>query len=147
MEGSGDDKAVAEAKDWLPRVIICETKKGTGWQSADLVPPEKSRAMVREATAAAAEKRERAFPSRAENKVENVEGVPRQERAALLHSPRPRRYLLGVVPRSPALPPVSTRSSLAKSFTPGVSLRIRATSSFWAALFTSPVTVTTPLLT
>ena len=50
---SGDDKAFAEAKDWLPRVIICETKKGTGWQSADLVPPEKSRAMVREATAAA----------------------------------------------------------------------------------------------
>lgn len=50
---SGDDKTVAEAKAWLPKVRTCETKKGTGWQNADLVPPEKSRAMIRETAMAA----------------------------------------------------------------------------------------------
>lgn len=50
---SGDDKTVAEAKAWLPKVLTCETKKGTGPQSADIVPVDKARALIRETTAAA----------------------------------------------------------------------------------------------
>ena len=47
---SGDDKTVAEARAWLPRVVVCETKKGTGPQSADLVPVEQSRQLIRQKT-------------------------------------------------------------------------------------------------
>ena len=34
---SGDDKTVAEARAWIPGVVTCETKRGTGPQSAELV--------------------------------------------------------------------------------------------------------------
>jgi D-aminopeptidase len=37
---SGDDKVCAEAREWIPGVVTCETKKGTGPQSAELVPLE-----------------------------------------------------------------------------------------------------------
>lgn len=50
---SGDDKTVAEAKAWLPQVYVCRTKKGTGWQSAALVPVEQARKLIRETTEAA----------------------------------------------------------------------------------------------
>jgi D-amino peptidase len=50
---SGDDKTAAEAKEWLPQVVTCETKKGTGWQSADLVPVEASHRLIRKRTAEA----------------------------------------------------------------------------------------------
>jgi D-amino peptidase len=50
---SGDDKTVAEAKAWLPEVVVCCTKKGTGWQSAELEPLEQSRKLIRQKTEAA----------------------------------------------------------------------------------------------
>lgn len=50
---SGDDKTVAEARAWLPQAAVCETKKGTGRQSADLVPVEQARLLIRQKTAEA----------------------------------------------------------------------------------------------
>ncbi|MEI7807559.1 MAG: M55 family metallopeptidase [Verrucomicrobiota bacterium] len=50
---SGDDKTVAEAKAWLPQVYVSGTKQGTGWQSADLVPVEQARKLIRQTTEAA----------------------------------------------------------------------------------------------
>ncbi len=47
---TGDDKTVAEARAWLPRVVVCETKRGTGWQSAELVPIEEARGLIRRRT-------------------------------------------------------------------------------------------------
>jgi D-amino peptidase len=35
---SGDDKACAEAEDWIPGVVTCQVKTGTGTQSADVLP-------------------------------------------------------------------------------------------------------------
>ena len=43
---SGDDKTVAEARAWVPGVITCETKKGTGPQSAERVPAEESHRQI-----------------------------------------------------------------------------------------------------
>jgi D-amino peptidase len=54
---TGDDKTVAEAQAWLPQVTVCETKKGTGWQSADLVPLEQARLALRRKTAASLTRR------------------------------------------------------------------------------------------
>jgi D-amino peptidase len=50
---SGDDKTVAEARAWLPQAAVCETKKGTGRQSADLVPVEQAHLLIRQKTAEA----------------------------------------------------------------------------------------------
>jgi D-amino peptidase len=54
---SGDDKACAEARAWIPGVVTCQTKKGTGWQSADLLPVEESRRLITEKTKEALAKR------------------------------------------------------------------------------------------
>lgn len=54
---SGDDKACAEAREWIPGVITCETKKGTGPQSAELVPLEAAHRLIREKTVQALRKR------------------------------------------------------------------------------------------
>lgn len=43
---SGDDKTCAEAKAWIPGVVACQTKTGTGWQSADVLPEAESRARI-----------------------------------------------------------------------------------------------------
>jgi len=43
---SGDAQTVAEARAWLPGVVVCEVKKGTGPQSAELVPLEAARALI-----------------------------------------------------------------------------------------------------
>ena len=43
---SGDAQTVAEARTWLPSVAVCEVKKGTGPQSAELVPLEAARALI-----------------------------------------------------------------------------------------------------
>ena len=48
---SGDDKCCAEARSWLPGVVTCQTKVGTGPQSADLVPLEESRRLITQKTA------------------------------------------------------------------------------------------------
>ncbi len=44
---SGCDKVAAEASDWIPGVVTCQTKKSTGVQSADLVPVEEARRLIR----------------------------------------------------------------------------------------------------
>jgi D-amino peptidase len=54
---SGDDKVAAEARAWLPQVVTCETKKGTSWQSAALVPVEESRTAIRKKAEAAVRQR------------------------------------------------------------------------------------------
>ena len=54
---SGDDKVCAEAREWIPGVVTCETKKGTGPQSAELVPLEAARRLIREKTEQALRKR------------------------------------------------------------------------------------------
>jgi len=48
---SGDDKCCAEARSWLPGVVTCQTKVGTGPQSAELVPLEKARRLITQKTA------------------------------------------------------------------------------------------------
>jgi D-amino peptidase len=59
---SGDDKTCAEAKAWLPQVVTCETKKGTSWQSAALVPVDEARKDVRLKSAAAVRQRKEIPP-------------------------------------------------------------------------------------
>ena len=59
---SGDDKACEEARSWIPGVVTCETKTGTGPQSADLVPVEESRRRITQATKEALTKRHEIRP-------------------------------------------------------------------------------------
>jgi D-amino peptidase len=55
---SGCDKTLAEARAWLPGGVgLCETKKSTGRQSADLVPVETARRAIRRAAADAVGRR------------------------------------------------------------------------------------------
>ena len=44
---SGCDKVVAEAREWIPGVVTCQTKKSTGVQTAELVPVEEARRLLR----------------------------------------------------------------------------------------------------
>jgi D-amino peptidase len=59
---SGDDKACAEARDWLAGVVTCQTKKGTGPQSADLVPVEEARRLITQKTKEALARRQEIRP-------------------------------------------------------------------------------------
>lgn len=59
---SGDDKTCAEAQAWIPGVVTCQTKKGTGPQSADLVPVEESRRLITQKTREALAKRHEIRP-------------------------------------------------------------------------------------
>jgi D-amino peptidase len=59
---SGDDKCCAEARSWLPGVVTCQTKVGTGPQSADLVPLEESRRLITQKTKEALAKRNEIRP-------------------------------------------------------------------------------------
>lgn len=61
---SGDDKTCAEAKAWIPGVVTCQTKKGTGPQGADPLPLEESRRLISEATKEALSKRNEIRPIR-----------------------------------------------------------------------------------
>ena len=63
---SGDDKACAEAEAWLPGVVTCQTKTGTGPQSADLLPLEESRRRITEKTKEALAKRKAIQPLKVE---------------------------------------------------------------------------------
>lgn len=47
---SGDDKACAEAKRFLPWVTTCTVKQGLGWEKGLLLSPERAYALVREKT-------------------------------------------------------------------------------------------------
>ena len=47
---SGDDKACAEAREWLPGVIACEVKKGFSCNGARMSSPEKVRRNIEEKT-------------------------------------------------------------------------------------------------
>jgi D-amino peptidase len=59
---SGDDKTCAEAQSWIPGVVTCQTKKGTGPQSADPVPVEESRRLITQKTKEALAKRNEICP-------------------------------------------------------------------------------------
>ncbi len=61
---SGDDKTCAEAQAWIPGVVTCETKKGTGPQSAELVPLEQAHRLIAEKTIEALNKRKEIRPIR-----------------------------------------------------------------------------------
>jgi D-amino peptidase len=59
---SGDDKVAAEARAWIPGVVTCEVKKGTGPQSAEPLPLETAHDLVRQKTAEAVAKRKEIKP-------------------------------------------------------------------------------------
>jgi D-amino peptidase len=59
---SGDDKVAAEARAWIPGVVACEVKKGTGPQSADVLPPETARDRIRQKTTEALARRREIKP-------------------------------------------------------------------------------------
>ena len=59
---SGDDKAVAEARDWIPGVVTCQTKTSTGPQSTELIPLEQARRMIREKAEEAVRRRKEMKP-------------------------------------------------------------------------------------
>lgn len=50
---TGDDKACAEARAWIPDVPTCVVKQGLGCQSAALIQPARAREMVEDAARAA----------------------------------------------------------------------------------------------
>ena len=54
---SGDDKTVEEAKAWIPGVLTCETKRGTGTQSAECLPLDQARKRIRLKSEAAVRQR------------------------------------------------------------------------------------------
>ena len=63
---SGDDKCCAEARAWLPGVVACQTKVGTGPQSADVLPLEEARRLVTQKTQEALAKRKEIKPIKIE---------------------------------------------------------------------------------
>jgi D-amino peptidase len=63
---SGDDKCCAEAQAWIPGVVTCQTKVGTGPQSADLLPLEESRRLIIQKTQEALAKRKEIRPIKIE---------------------------------------------------------------------------------
>lgn len=54
---SGDDKVAAETRAWIPGALTVQTKKGTGWQSAEIVPVDEARALIRKTTEEALRRR------------------------------------------------------------------------------------------
>jgi D-amino peptidase len=59
---SGCDKAVAEAREWIPGVVTVQTKRSTGVQSAVCLPLELARRMIREKAAEAVRRRQAIAP-------------------------------------------------------------------------------------
>lgn len=59
---SGDDKTIAEAKAWVPDAVACQTKKGTGWQSAEILPVDESRRQIAKAAEDALRRRKEIPP-------------------------------------------------------------------------------------
>lgn len=60
----GDDQACEEAREWIPGVVTCATKVGTGPQRAQLLPPTIARQRIREATIRALQQRHWIAPLR-----------------------------------------------------------------------------------
>jgi D-amino peptidase len=54
---TGDEKTTAEARNWLPEVSVCATKRGTSTQSAVLIPVEEAHRRITAATEAALKRR------------------------------------------------------------------------------------------
>jgi D-amino peptidase len=54
---SGCDKVTAEAREWIPGVVTCQTKRSTGPQSAVCLPLDESRRLIREKAEEAVNKR------------------------------------------------------------------------------------------
>jgi len=63
---AGDDKCCAEARSWLPGVVTCQTKVGTGPQSADVLPLDESRRLITEKTKEALARRAEIRPIKIE---------------------------------------------------------------------------------
>ena len=63
---SGDDKCCAETRSWIPGVVTCQTKVGTGSQSADLLPLEESHRLITQKTKEALAKRKEIRPIKIE---------------------------------------------------------------------------------
>lgn len=59
---SGDDKCCAEARSWLPGVVTCQVKVGTGPQSADPLPLDEARRLITQKTKEALAKRKEIQP-------------------------------------------------------------------------------------
>ena len=59
---SGCDKALAEAREWIPGVVTCQTKKSTGTQSAECLPLDEARRLIREKTQEAVGRRQAIHP-------------------------------------------------------------------------------------
>lgn len=59
---SGCDKVVAEVREWIPSAVTVQTKRSTGAQSAECVPLEASRRMIRKKTAEAVGRRQEIAP-------------------------------------------------------------------------------------
>lgn len=59
---SGDDKACAEAKAFLPNVVTAQVKQGLSTQGAILLPPEKARKLIYEQAIAAVKNAENVEP-------------------------------------------------------------------------------------
>jgi len=61
---AGDDKTCAEAAAWIPGVVTCQTKTGTGPQSAAVLPVEESRRLITQKTQEALARRSQIAPLR-----------------------------------------------------------------------------------
>lgn len=59
---SGDDKVAIEAQEWIPGVVTCVVKKGTGPQSAEPLPLAEARRLIREKTREALARRKEIKP-------------------------------------------------------------------------------------
>ncbi|MBU4459679.1 MAG: M55 family metallopeptidase, partial [Verrucomicrobia bacterium] len=59
---AGDDKVVAETKAWIRGALTCQTKTGTGWQSAEVLPAAESRARIAATTEEALRRRKEIRP-------------------------------------------------------------------------------------
>ena len=83
---SGDDKACAEAKRFMPWVTTCEVKRGLGWDKGLLLAPDKAYTTIREKTIEAI------------NDLQNKQVYPLAESYELVHTApqRPMRIGTGV---------------------------------------------------
>ena len=83
---SGDDKACAEAKAFLPDVVTCEVKKGLNSFGAMLLPREKAHKLIFEKTVEAVKNAQKVQPYQVEHPVEIK--VEQMERLLLPNSVR-----------------------------------------------------------
>lgn len=66
---SGDDKACAEAQDWIPKVITCQVKVGLACQGTQLLSKDEAHRLIEEKTAEAIGKMGAIAPLKVEHPV------------------------------------------------------------------------------